>query len=151
MPRNWGIHPARHPDGSRWNPNDDRGEGQYSDYPADDPRAPRGDSPDRDSHCVDCGKKFLDGETKFTPIGGGGSLCKNCHHDRFGKFQMGDDRDPNTGRTKDSWGSKRSGRKRPPPDDDDDPHDFFPFPRQGGSPPPTAGAAAVRKRKVVYY
>ena len=146
-------HPARHPDGSRWNPNYDRGEGQYSDYPPRDPRA-RGDSPDRDSHCVDCGKRFKEGETKFTPIGGGGSLCKNCHHERFGKFQMGgDDRDPNTGRTKDSWDHwKRSGRKkRPPPDDDDDPHDFFPFPRQGGSPPPTAGAAAVRKRKVVYY
>ena len=133
---------GRHPDGSSWNPNDDRGEGQFSDYPADDPRAPRGDSPDRDSHCVDCGKKFKEGETKFTPIGGGGSLCKNCHHGRFGKFQMG-------GLDSDRY-SRGTGRKRPPPDDDD-PHDFFPFPRQGGSPPPTAGAAAVRKKKVVQY
>ena len=112
---------GRHPDGSNWNPNDDRGEGQYSDYPADDPRAPRGDSPDRDSHCVDCGKRFKEGETKFTPIGGGGSLCKNCHRDRFGKFQMGDDRDASDTH----WYTRR--KKRPPPDDDD-PHDFFPFP-----------------------
>ena len=141
MPRNWGIHP----DGSSWNPNDDRGEGQFSDYPADDPRAPRGDpSLGGDDHCTDCGKKFQKGDEKYASrwrgVGSGGSLCKNCYHDRFGKFQMGDDRYP-----------RGTGRKRPPPDDDDDPHDFFPFPRQGGSPPPTAGASAVRKRKVVYY
>ena len=137
-----GRHPAKHPSGHGWSPNEDRGEGQFSDYPADDPRAPRGDSPDRDSHCVDCGKKFRKGEEKYKPIGGGGgSLCKNCYDSRFGKFGIGgDDRYP-----------QGTGRKRPPPDDDDDPHDFFPFPRQGGSPPPTAGAAAVRKRKVVHY
>ena len=140
----WRNTHGRHPDGSSWNPNDDRGEGQYSDYPADDPRAPRGDpSLGGDDHCTDCGKKFQKGDEKYTPfgraVGSGGSLCKNCYHDRFGKFQMGDDRYP-----------RGTGRKRSPPDDDD-PHDFFPFPRQGGSPPPTAGAAAVRKRKVVYY
>ena len=123
-------HPARHPDGSRWNPNYDRGEGQYSDYPPDDPRAPDGrkftSREMKSGVCVECGSKIRKGEDKFTPIGGGGSLCKKCYRARFGRFDMG----------------------RKPPDDDDDPHYFFPFPRQGGSPPPTAGAAAVRKRKV---